>query len=213
MKQNREEDDAFYHDLNLDYQNPNHLMTMKLDLVTSKVKAGERLLDVGSGTGEAVVRLRNKFNRLVALDYNLNSMKFLKSKLGIESKVLILKGDACHLSFKNDYFDCCIMLDVLEHLSSPEKALIEANRCLKEAGQLIISVPNWFDLIITKILRLNPYHKVVHTPRGWIQLIKACDFTVHSYRAVRIPFIKADGIAKRMPYIGMCIIIFAQRRG
>jgi len=48
------------------------------------------------------------------------------------------------LPFKDGEFDCAVMLDVLEHLYSPENLLAEAKRVSRE--YLVISVPNFNSL-------------------------------------------------------------------
>ena len=48
-------------------------------------------------------------------------------------------GDAHKLPFKNDEFDVVLCSEVLEHLHSPEIALLEMKRVLKSGGILILT--------------------------------------------------------------------------
>jgi len=53
--------------------------------------------------------------------------------------------DAHFLAFKDSSFDRIVCFEVLEHLSSPFKALKEFRRVLKNDGDVILSVPNvWY---------------------------------------------------------------------
>ncbi len=49
--------------------------------------------------------------------------------------------DASNLPFKNEFFDCGLCLEVLEHVVNPNKVLQETHRVLRTEGKLIISVP------------------------------------------------------------------------
>ncbi|HEV7165163.1 MAG TPA: class I SAM-dependent methyltransferase [Gammaproteobacteria bacterium] len=50
-------------------------------------------------------------------------------------------GDAVRLPFRNATADSVLLLDVLEHLPSPDAAISEAARVLKPGGLLILQVP------------------------------------------------------------------------
>jgi SAM-dependent methyltransferase len=49
--------------------------------------------------------------------------------------------DAQKLSFADDTFAAVVMLETLEHLPHPERALSEASRVLRKEGLLLLSVP------------------------------------------------------------------------
>ena len=51
-------------------------------------------------------------------------------------------SDGCCLPFPNNYFDCVILGEVLEHVKEPEKLLKEAERVLKPKGLIIGTVPD-----------------------------------------------------------------------
>jgi len=65
-------------------------------------------------------------------------------------------GDAAHLPFRKSSIDTILMLDVLEHLQSPESALEEAAKALKPGGHLILQVPFMY-----------PLHDTPHDFRRW----------------------------------------------
>ena len=197
------ETEAFYRELDEIYRDPGHLMSNKLDIIVPRIRGGERLLDAGCGTGEAVIRLQDRFRSVIAVDSNSNAVEFARRKTLSFPNVSVTKGDLRNLGFASSSFDCCLMLDVLEHLAEPKLALLEAHRCLSEAGQLVISVPNWFDIFTSGLLKRNPRHKTAHTPGGWRRLLEDSGFQVLHCRAVRFPFIKSKVLAEKMPYVGM----------
>jgi SAM-dependent methyltransferase len=55
-------------------------------------------------------------------------------------------GDAQSLPFADESFDTVLLLDVLEHLPEPERALLEARRVLKTNGNIITQVPFLYPL-------------------------------------------------------------------
>lgn len=67
-------------------------------------------------------------------------------------------GDACRLPFGNACADLVLLLDVLEHLRTPEAALEEAARVLKPGGRLMLQVPF-----------LYPVHDAPNDYRRWTQ--------------------------------------------
>ena len=65
-------------------------------------------------------------------------------------------GNAENLPFARRSINTVLMLDVLEHLPNPGRALSEAHRCLAEKGTLILVVPF-----------LYPIHDAPHDYRRW----------------------------------------------
>lgn len=210
MEKGAIESEEFFRKLDDVYQQPGHLMQCKLELVASLVQPGGWLLDIGSGTGEALVRLREHFEHVVGVDASAAAMAYASKKINDRKSVTLIRGSAFRPSLRNGMFDCCLLLDVIEHLEQPGLALSQAAAVLRTGGQLIVSVPNWTNWITARFLGLNPEHRTFYTPSGWKQLIERYGFRVHSYQAVRLPFLKNDIWAKKLPYLGMCIVFNAE---
>ena len=89
--------------------------------------------------------------------------KNLGSKNLAKNKILL---NAEKIPFKDNEFDQVVILDVLEHIKSHEKALNEISRVLKKDGRLIISVPNntWLSF-------LNPIRYAQHERHYSISMI------------------------------------------
>jgi len=51
-------------------------------------------------------------------------------------------GPAEELPYASGWFDAVVMLDVLEHLPEPAKAITELSRVIRPGGELILSVPH-----------------------------------------------------------------------
>lgn len=110
-----------------------------------------RILDVGCGTGrfeEALLHYRNNSDiSAIGIDMSSKSIEVAKSKQALEN-CEFLCGDAESLPFKDDSFDCCVLIEVIEHVSDKESTLRELKRVLKPHGKLVITTPNKRDIIL-----------------------------------------------------------------
>jgi len=107
-----------------------------------------RVIDVGCGDrwlAEAVGRQAD----YIGLDYPLTVAQGYPGTADVF-------GDAAHLPFSSAAADTLLLLDVLEHLRTPEAALAEAARVLKPGGRLVLQVPF-----------LYPVHDAPNDYRRW----------------------------------------------
>lgn len=121
----------------------------KRDIINLLPENAENILDVGCGTGRfEEILLGQGFNiDVIAIDISKKSIHVAKSKLNSE-KFEFLCGDVASLPFKDDSFDCCVLIEVIEHISNKESVLKELKRVLKTRGKLIITTPNKRDVIL-----------------------------------------------------------------
>ncbi len=107
-------------------------------------KAGESLIDLGGGFGRLAHLYSSRFASCVLLDYsqkNLEQAEILTQTAEI-SNLSVKQGNVYDLPFKNQEFDCALMIRVIHHLLKPEKALKETARILKPDGILILEFAN-----------------------------------------------------------------------
>jgi ubiquinone/menaquinone biosynthesis C-methylase UbiE len=201
----------YFEKLDLTYKNPSHLMHKKMKLVLDYVKRGESLIDIGCGTGEFIVQLRERFNRLVGIDTSSHAIKFTARRVGKGRNILLECGELDSFHFPAEHFDVCLCLDVLEHVKDLSSLLQEIHRILRPGAEMIVTVPNWYDIIVSGILRIDPLHINTFTPWRWMKLLKRAGFKIKLYRAVDFPILKLDFLARKIPFLGMCIIIVAFR--
>jgi len=107
------------------------------------------ILDVGCGEGITLEKLVQKFpNRnVVGIDYSPEKVSTCK-----QHQLPARQGDACGLEFADQSMDCCLFLEVVEHLPDPLKALHEIHRVLRIGGLLLLIFPNDF---LFKVARLS----------------------------------------------------------
>ena len=101
-----------------------------------------KVLEIGAGTGATLIQIKNEQPSVEAHGIELQPITKNGNKIdGIDSMTY---GDieTMTLPFENEYFDCIIMGDVLEHLLDPLRTLEKLIKVLKEGGTFIVSVPN-----------------------------------------------------------------------
>lgn len=108
-------------------------------------------LNVGCGEGQMISRLffSGMRNKMTAIDIDPVRIAFASR---CHPGCCYSRADVFHLPFRARTFDYVIATEVLEHLASPEDALIEIARVTKPDSPVIISVPNepffqWGNLI------------------------------------------------------------------
>lgn len=99
-----------------------------------------KILDVGCGEGQFGFQLKQLLNAEVwGMELDEKSAKVAESRI---DKVLIgdltLKID----SLPNEYFDCIIFNDILEHLVDPYNTLLNIKQKLNTNGVVVSSIPN-----------------------------------------------------------------------
>lgn len=100
-----------------------------------KKKKG-RILDIGCGCGGIIDKAVN----VMGVDCSKVAIAYAQERLPNILRV----GDVTNLECMDEYFDCVIMLELIEHLEDKDvdKALSEAMRVLKKGGQFILTTPN-----------------------------------------------------------------------
>lgn len=100
-----------------------------------------RVLDLGCGPGRMTDVLGSSGSRirLFASDLSFQQCRTTAQK---SCRPHVCQSDAEHLPFRDNAFDAIFMIEVLDHLYEPVKAIREVRRVLKPGGRLIVSVPN-----------------------------------------------------------------------
>ena len=96
-------------------------------------KAGQSLLDVGSGTGYFSRQFYQLGLHVTGLDPDPAMNDFAKSE---ENQINYIEGNALDLPFADKSFDYCAAITSLCFISEPEKALIEMSRVARNGIML-----------------------------------------------------------------------------
>ncbi len=106
-------------------------------------KEGERLLDVGCGTGNHLRFFRRKGCNVTGLESSPSMLDIAKKKLGQRADFHV--GKAEDLPFSDNEFDIVTMITSLEFTDNPQKAIDEAIRVCR--GRIFIGVLNKYAII------------------------------------------------------------------
>jgi ubiquinone/menaquinone biosynthesis C-methylase UbiE len=116
------------------------------------VEAGQRILDVGCGTGEDVRMLASlvgKTGQVVGVDASAARIEEARKRSeGSSLPVEYVVGDAHYLAFDDNTFDSCRADRTFQHLALPQLALAEMIRVTRTGGRLVVSDPDWETLIV-----------------------------------------------------------------
>ncbi|MCC6697864.1 MAG: glycosyltransferase [Candidatus Hydrogenedentes bacterium] len=99
-----------------------------------------RLLDCGCGGGEFGLSLKRRGVReVVGIEIVERAWELAKRVL---DDALFGSIEDMELPFEDEYFDCVVFGDVLEHLVDPVKVLRKVSRVLSKDGAIVMSIPN-----------------------------------------------------------------------
>jgi adenylylsulfate kinase len=125
-----------------------------------ELKPGEKILDVGCGTGNHLLYFRKRNMKTIGLDISLPMLRVAQKKIGWENGLCLGRAEA--LPFRMKSFDCVFMIATLEFLEDPLRALQEATRVSRK--KIILGVLNKYSLTavsrrIKGIFRPTIYNK------------------------------------------------------
>jgi len=108
----------------------------------------QNILDVGCGEGITLEKLLQKFpdRNVVGIDYSPEKVSTCE-----QHQLPARQGNACGLEFADQSMDCCLFLEVVEHLLDPLKALHEIHRVLRVGGLLLLIFPNDFFFKVARL--------------------------------------------------------------
>jgi ubiquinone/menaquinone biosynthesis C-methylase UbiE len=103
---------------------------------------GDRVLDVGCGTGFATEGLLRYTDDIWALDQSAHQLEKAFAKFGKRGDVKFHRGDAERLPFDDDSFDAYWSSGSIEYWPNPVDALREARRVTKPGGTVLVVGPD-----------------------------------------------------------------------
>lgn len=115
-------------------------------LILRNIKPNSVVLELGSAFGRMTKYLKEQLNCQVVIVEKDEGAGKVAAQYAVDAIIGEEQGDlekpwwSANLAGKK--FDYIICADVLEHLVNPEKILVEAKLLLKDAGSILLSIPN-----------------------------------------------------------------------
>jgi ubiquinone/menaquinone biosynthesis C-methylase UbiE len=97
------------------------------------------ILDLGCGEGITLEKILRRFpdRNVLGIDYGEEKIRICQ-----EHHLPARQGSAYALNLKDQSWDCCLLLEVIEHLEEPQKALREVHRVLRKEGLFLLIFPH-----------------------------------------------------------------------
>ena len=122
---------------------PHPLITRERLRAVLRPKPGERVLEIGPGTGYYTLDLAGWLGpegRIDIFDIQQEFLDHTLSRAGERGlgNVHATQGDAQALPYEDEAFDACVLVAVLGEIPDPDAALREIGRVLKPNGRLVV---------------------------------------------------------------------------
>lgn len=141
---------SFYQGVNLDdpirfYYYPvfGRMYRRRVELCLNECKEGEKVLEIGFGTGLAFLNLADKYHEIHGLDLTTDIAKVFSAFQEIGITTFLKQGDILRLPYPEGAFDTVLLISILEHLQPADQhqAFSEIKRVLRPGGQVVYGVP------------------------------------------------------------------------
>jgi glycosyltransferase involved in cell wall biosynthesis len=138
------------------------------------VKAGTKVLNLGCGPGYIEMELEKKDIKTISIDLNI-------SDIAREHSFKTIQSDVEAVDYQNiEAVDTILMLDIIEHLRSPESLLLSLrNRFCREKPEIIITTGNIAFIPIRLMLLFGKFN---YGKRGILDMTHTRLFTFKTMR-------------------------------
>lgn len=173
------------------------LIMSEVKRLTRLLAPGQRLLDVGCGSGD-IVKLASEAGLVASgVEFSAEAVRHAREARGLD----VREGTLEDAGFSAGAFDAVSLFHVLEHLPDPVGTLREAKRLLSPDGRVLIQVPNFASgqsrLFGARWHAVEaPRHFHQFTPETLRRAVEQAGLTVesidhHSFRCAPVAFVSS----------------------
>ena len=181
IKQQELYDETWRKGLEAGIENRGNLQTNLEFLAEIKLlKANDKILEIGCGTGRVVFELNRQRYDVIGTDISREAIAYgLKKYNDIKLQV----QPAEKLEFTNETFDVVLSFDLFEHIAEVDKHISEVYRVLRPNGLYLFQTPNkYFNAVFAtlsnKSLKWRRAHPSLHSAKQLRQRLSRHHFEV-----------------------------------
>lgn len=154
---------------------------------------GDRILEIGCGTGRLTRHLAARAAWVVACDLSRASLIACRSKSRGGGRLSLVQADATHLPFRDGAFEKSLSAEVLEHVPTPATRaafVAEASRTLAPGGRFVLTAYHY-----SLLMRLVGRREGIHEgPGGGIYYRRFTVREMQSLLAAQFPAFTLQGL-------------------
>jgi SAM-dependent methyltransferase len=178
-------------------------------------RAGERIIDLGSGVGTMMALLASSGASMIGVDYSPDSLQLAKAGFLREVPERVFRGICCDgraIAVRDDSIDGIMAVDFTEHLDDDMlvPTVREVFRVLKKGGRFVVYTPSKTHLFehLKKrniILKRDKSHIGMRTMQAYKAMLTQTGFTIQKayFAPTDIPvFNTVEYCAMQIPVIG-----------
>ncbi|HLC03349.1 MAG TPA: class I SAM-dependent methyltransferase [Anaerolineales bacterium] len=134
------------------YQLPfiGRLYRRRVELCLGELDGGDRVLEVGFGSGVAFFNLSERYSEIHGVDLTADVERVGSFFDGFGLKTSLRNGSVLELPYPDRFFDSVLLISILEHLNPADllRAFIEIARVVNLGGQVVYGVPKERPLMV-----------------------------------------------------------------
>ena len=137
--------------IEVSYQTPEIINQRMQTLQAMALRAGERVLDAGCGTGlllQGMVSAVGETGQIVGIDFSNDMLDVARERFASNSSVTLQQGSVTELPLDSESFDAASCTQTLLYVDDVEKAISELYRVLKPGGRVAVLETDWRGLVL-----------------------------------------------------------------
>jgi ubiquinone/menaquinone biosynthesis C-methylase UbiE len=115
----------------------------RVELCLAECTGGQRVLEVGFGSGLTFLNLCSLYQEIHGLDLAADTDDIMSRFRERGINTFLRNGDVLRMPYPDHFFDSVLLISILEHLRPTEllSACLEVRRVLKPGGQMVYGAP------------------------------------------------------------------------